>query len=788
LKDSGELPPDLAVSIISDQSISVNQRIRDVLVNIGQAVLIVVLVVYLFVGFRTAAVMAANIPFVVLVSLGLIPFFGVQLEQMSLASMIISLGLLVDNAVQVCDQAAVNQRMGMNPRDAAVKGAQLLGPSMLNGTLTTIAAFLPMLIALEGSNSEFIYSLPITLSTMLGVSWLIAMTFCVILASAFIRVSSDPSETSVPVPWMLNKLKFVFEKFVARRPTRKSEVPAQAQTQACDDNKNLPSPNLNDHFFFRTYGRMLRWSLRHRFITLCGAFGLLVLLLQLPVSQEFFPLTQRNQFAVNIHLPESASFAQTDEVAKEVEEAIRRISPYIDETGNEKQRLLNMRTIVGGGGSRWYLSWEPEFIQPNFAEILIQTTDGKLTHEFAEILRHSVQEGSELLGLDPIVGARVVPIELLLGPPADPVVLRIVGDGYADMTTMRLAANKIKRMVEADPDTWDVNDSWGVATHQLFVDVADDLSGVTGVRNSEIASSLDAFYSGRLLTHYRENNRLIPVYFRLRPEDRRSLAEMPGVFVETRNGKFPLSAVADIVPQWRPSKIDRRNGNRTIEIRSQILAGASGNDITQRIFHSEEMRRLQGELPAGIQVEVGGALEEAQSAQGQMLASFGISFVAIIVLLILQFNSLFRMSIIMATLPLALGGALLGLWITNNPLGFMPQLGILALFGIVLNAAILFVEFADQLIRKRNMEGPDATNAASSETLIQAGQQRLTPIFLTTATTVGGLVPLATAGGPLWVGMAWLLIFGLVFATMLTLFIIPVLFSFGVDKKFVATE
>ena len=146
--------------------------------------------------------MAANIPFVVLVSLGIIPFFGVQLEQMSLASMIISLGLLVDNAVQVCDQAAVNQRLGMKPRDAAVKGAQLLGPSMLNGTLTTIAAFMPMLIALEGSNSEFIYSLPITLSTMLGVSWVIAMTFCVILASAFIRVSTEPGKSNAPIPWL----------------------------------------------------------------------------------------------------------------------------------------------------------------------------------------------------------------------------------------------------------------------------------------------------------------------------------------------------------------------------------------------------------------------------------------------------------------------------------------------------------------------------------------------------------------------------------------------------------
>ncbi|MCR9118548.1 MAG: efflux RND transporter permease subunit, partial [bacterium] len=201
LKSNGSLPPDLNVSIISDQSDSVNERLRDVVINIISAIVIVVVFVYLFVGFRTAAVMAANIPFVVLASLAIVTLFGVQLEQMSLASMIISLGLLVDNAVQICDQARTNQIAGMNAKEAAVTGAQTLGSSMLNGTLTTIAAFIPMLIAMDGVNREFIYSLPITLSVMLAVSWVLAMTFCVILAAWFIRPPKDPSQPTAPLPW-----------------------------------------------------------------------------------------------------------------------------------------------------------------------------------------------------------------------------------------------------------------------------------------------------------------------------------------------------------------------------------------------------------------------------------------------------------------------------------------------------------------------------------------------------------------------------------------------------------
>ncbi len=195
-----ELPPDLGISAVSDQSESVDARIRSVVVNVVEAILIVILVVYLVVGFRTAAVMAANIPFVVLASIGIITLFDVQLEQMSLASMIIALGLLVDNAVQVCDQSRANQIAGMSPVEATVSGAQMLAAPMLNGTLTTIAAFVPMLIAIEGGKREFIYSLPVTLSVMLAVSWWMAMTLCVILAAAFIRPPKNAGRNGAPLP------------------------------------------------------------------------------------------------------------------------------------------------------------------------------------------------------------------------------------------------------------------------------------------------------------------------------------------------------------------------------------------------------------------------------------------------------------------------------------------------------------------------------------------------------------------------------------------------------------
>jgi len=200
------IPPDIGIEYISDQSGNVTAKISQVLSNVVGAIVIVVIVVYLVVGFRSAMVMAANIPVVVLAAIALITLFDVQLEQISLASIIIALGLLVDNAVQVCDQSRTNQMAGMSPVDASVKGSTQLSTAMLMGTATTVAAFAPMLIGLVGSTREYVYSLPVTLSVTLGISWVLAMTFCTILASLFIRAPADPTRPAAPLPWVFEKL------------------------------------------------------------------------------------------------------------------------------------------------------------------------------------------------------------------------------------------------------------------------------------------------------------------------------------------------------------------------------------------------------------------------------------------------------------------------------------------------------------------------------------------------------------------------------------------------------
>ena len=779
------LPLDITVRPVSRLADNVSKKIDEVISNVISAIVIVVIVVFLFVGLRTSLVMAANIPFVVLAAIAIINLFGVQLEQISLASIIIALGLLVDNAVQVCDQTRVNILEGMSPRKAAVEGARTLMLPMLTGTLTTVAAFLPMLFALSGGSAEYVYSLPVTLSTTLLLSWLFAMSICVLLAAAFIRTPADPNRPAAPLQW-LNAVFEASRQKIFRLFRRRAEP---------NDLSSVTSKTFggtgNGNVFLVGYRRTALVAIRFKWVTVLASLLMLAGTLQLPVSTEFFPQDRRDQFYVQVTLPETATILQTDEIVRQVESAIKKLSPSTDEEGRPIERLRTMRSLTGQGGARWSLGVNPISPQSNTAEVLIRTTDGKWTDSMIRDLRRVVDVGDADRQIRPIAGARITTKRVQMGPPANPVELRVSGDGFADIATLRQIAEDVKLMLKNENGTWDVSDSWGTDGFQLNVDVDEEKANLSGVTNANIADTLNAYFSGLRLTTFREDDHLVPVYFRVRPEDRRDLAGISGAFVEGVNGKVPLDSVAKVIQVWQPGKIERRNQNRTIEVSAQVEDGVSGNDVVLRVWNSDRMNHLKNSLPVGYAIEIGGALEESQDASVQMMISFAISFLCIVLILVVQYNGWTRTLVILMTLPLAVIGAWLGLWLTDNPLGFMPQLGLLSLFGIVLNTGIIFIEFADILVERKRDElntagaavGPIAglTRQQFHECLVAAGQQRMLPIFLTTATTIGGLLPLALSGGPLWEGMSWLMIYGLIVATVLTLYIVPALFAIFIE-------
>ena len=274
------------------------------------------------------------------------------------------------------------------------------------------------------------------------------------------------------------------------------------------------------------------------------------------------------------------------------------------------------------------------------------------------------------------------------------------------------------------------------------------------------------------------------------PGDRQDLTGIESAYVEGHSGKIPLASIATAKPAWEPAKIRRKQLDRTIEIIGDVEEGVSGNDVVLSIMRSDKMKQIIADLPLGYKVTVGGSYEKSQESMGQMIVSFAISFLLIVFILVVNYNGWSKTLLILTTLPLAAMGAMFGLWISGNPLGFMPQLGLLSLFGIAINTGVIFIEFADILIAQRaqRAESTGETGSISGisrdafyDCLVQAGKQRMLPIFLTTATTVGGLLPLALSGGPLWEGLAWLMIYGLLIATVLTLYVLPALYAIAVD-------
>ena len=768
------LPPDIAVSYVSDQSETVTRKISEFIGNVVAAVVLVVVVVYLMVGFRSAAVMGANIPIVIIGSLAIITIFGVQMEQISLAAMIIALGMLVDNAVQICDQTRRLQSEGMSPFDAALNGANQLSFPILIATGTTIAAFYPMLIGLQGSTYEYIYSLPVTLTVTLAFSYILAMTFCVLLAYWFIRPPKDSNKSMSPViqlfQWIIQKT---------------GKASKKASHEPVNDRKKSKLAEL--------YPNIARICIKARFIVIAVSFGVLFIVMMLPVGSEFFPQDRRDQFAVEVWLPEGANIQQTDDVTKRVEDIIRKISPYTDKEGNPGQRLLCMGSVIGKGCDRWYLGRNPESSRPNYAEIVVKTTSGLVTSNYVKEIHRISMEGHKDLGIEPITGARIIPRELVMGPSVDaPIGIRIFGPrlgvGFADLTVMSEQADRLEKLFRKQSGTWDIYDTWGSSAYQLHVDVDENKANLAGVTNLGLAQTLNAYFSGHYITTFREEDHLVPVYLRLPPEQRGSIEEIRSAYVEGIHGKVPLDSVAEIHPRWKPARIDRRFLQRVNEVRARVEPGYRANDIVLDLLASDEFKQWEANLPPGYWWETGGELFESKQAKGELSLSLGISLLMIILLLIIQYNGFAKPVIILTTLPLALIGAFLGLYVTGNPLGFMPQLGLLALFGIVVNTAIIFIEFADILIKEK-VEKCDGSGPIMGlsiqefrECLVQAGQIRLLPIAMTTLTTIGGLMPLALAGGPLWEGMAWLMIFGLTVATILTLIIVPSLYAIFVEN------
>ncbi|MBU2983740.1 efflux RND transporter permease subunit [Saccharophagus degradans] len=699
-------PIGMDFNVINFSPEEVRAKVQSFVSNLLQAIAVVTLVVLFSLGLRTGLIVAALIPFSMLIALLVMDVFTIGLNQISLAALIIALGMLVDNGIVMSESIIVKMAEGKNRIEAALVSANELKIPLLTSSLTTAAAFLPIYLA-ESSTGEFTSALfKVVTITLLG-SWLLSMTVIPLLCSQFLKVKQTAQEFG--------------------------------------------------NTFYSAYRRVLKCMIKFRYASLIVVMAMFALSLQglKHVPNIFFPPSDRAYFKVELELPQGRSLQSMEQVVAGVEAFI---GEKFANKGDENQVVTDWISYIGNGGTRFVLTHTPKPNSPNYALLVLNTKSTDVIDAVMDSIENYVRNTY------PDVVAKMKKFET--GSPIDnPVEFRISGtndDRLFEIVT------ELKQQMNRNPRLKNVTDNWGIRSKKLLINIDQARALRAGVSNEDIATSLQAGMSGVRLTQYRERSDIIPVTLRSDAALKNDINKLESlsVFVQTSGKSVPLKQVADIEVVWEPGKIVRRNRAKTVTVGAQLVGEYTAAENYALLQPWLETKSKDWGI--GYRYELGGEAESSTKANQSIMKKLPVAVLIIVILLVGQFNSLRKAGIVLLTIPLGLIGVVLGLLISHSSMGFMTLLGIISLSGIVINNAIVLLERIQLEI--------DDFKRTPLEAVIEAAQRRVRPILLTTATTILGLLPLYLSGGELWESMTISIMCGLLFATVLTLLIVPVLY------------
>jgi multidrug efflux pump subunit AcrB len=695
-----EYPIGVEFNLAFDEPNLVEHIIHNFTTSLITAIFIIMAVMLISLGWRTGLIVSSLIPSTILTSLFIMWKLDIGLNQVSLAALIISLGLLVDNAIVISESIIVKMDEGYTPLEAASNSVNELHVSLLTSSLTTAAAFLPIYLA-QSVASDYTASLFEVVAITLISSWILALTIVPMLSYLFLKPGQRP-------------------RFSYNNP------------------------------FCSTFKTLLTKSLKHRAISLLGigAIFLFALLLSQKIPRIFFPPSEQPSMLVRIALPLGTSIDETLKTVKKMELFLDTKRPDL---------IKNYTSFVGKGAPRFWINNTPVPRADEYAEILVNATSLNADKK--------LQKQIELYGFNNFSNAEISVKKLDNGPPVkNPVQIRIIGN---NIKTLSARAKSLKKALSDTNMVNNIDDNWGLWTQKLVVNINPSLAYHAGVSYNDIASSLQTALTGRNITEFRAATKTIPITMRSNHALKSSLETLENtlIFIPSTGKSVPLTQVASIDVVWKPPKIVRYNGIHAITVTAQLQNKHTAFDVKDKI---EPWLKAQ-KWPTGYHYEFGGDVESSNEAQGAIADKLPITMMIIILLLILQFNSFSKVALIFVTVPLGIIGVIFGLFITNSYFGFMTYLGVISLIGIVINNAIILIERIDYELDVHHLSPQDA--------IIEAAQRRARPIILTTLTTIGGLIPLWVSGGPLWEPMAIAIIFGLSFATVLTLGVVPLFYA-----------
>lgn len=667
----------------------VESRLSELAGNLLVSMLIITLILFYGMGWRMGVLVASMLPLVTLISLGIYDFGGGVLHQIAVIGLVISLGILIDNAIVMVENIQYRLNEGAQRQEAMFAAVKELAGPLGASTATTLAAFTPLLLS-KGATADFTRGIPVMIMLTLSISYLLAVSLAPLLAARFLKPT-----TASRTAWV------------------------------------------------ESLGRALA-QLSNRYPKLLAISGLTLPVLSvflMPLLHlQFFPNADRPQVVVEMFLPEGTDIAYTNALAQDLETELR-----------ARPGVLSIHRFVGDTGPGFYYNLPHATQAPNRARLVVNMQALEQTDGLIDWVRTRVASGYPEM--------EVVAGTLAQGPPrAAPVEVRIYNN---DDEARLFAAEHVFSILKGIPGAVDVRHDIDTGTPVLRVEVDDASAQRYGLGRTDIAQTLFARSLGLTIEQYRQELDPLPIVLRSDEGSRLSVAQLLSTYVfNARNEPVPLSVVSAAKADWQVASINHRNGTRVLSITSGLAQAYSFSQIVDVLN-----QRLAAEpLPAGTRIEYGGDLESSGEANQAIFAVAPIGLLLLLFFLLLQFNSYKRVGIVLLTVPLAAAGIFPGLVLSNSPFGFQPLLGIIALVGIVVNNAIVLIDYIDQQLR---------SGASLSVAVDEAVARRTRPILLTSATTVTGLLPLALSSSTLWPPMAWAIISGLIASTALTLLVVP---------------
>ncbi|KRD75705.1 efflux RND transporter permease subunit [Lysobacter sp. Root983] len=735
------LPAGMELRKVADQPAAVDASVGEFVRVLAEAVLIVLLVSFFSLGWRTGLVVALSIPLVLAMTFAAMQFFGVGLHKISLGALVLALGLLVDDAIIAVEMMAIKMEQGFDRIRAAAFAWDSTAFPMLTGTLITAAGFLPIATAASGTG-EYTRSLFQVVTIALLVSWIAAVAFIPYLGD---KLLPDHGHAAAPKPGSLVARWHAQRARWAERLSARSGAGALAEFIAPTPHDGKDHDPYASKFYTR-FRNWVTWCVRRRWLVIgitVAAFFLSVFMFRF-VPQQFFPDSVRPELMVDMELAEGSSLRQTAEQAQRLEALLK-----------QRKDLVNYVSYVGTGSPRFYLPLDQQLPSANFAQFVLMPKD--------VAAREAIREWviKDVVPRFPDLQLRVTRLEN--GPPVGyPVQFRVSGE---HIDRVRAIAYQVREKIRANPHVTNVNLDWDEPNKVVRLQVDQERARALGVTSAQLSQFLSSSLSGSHISTYREGNELIEMLLRGPTEERLQLSMLGSLMVPTSNGRaVPLTQIATLEYGFEEGIIWHRDRQPTITVRADIYDGTQPATVMGQI--SPTLDALRAQLPYAYSIDVGGSVEDSARGQNSIIAGVPLFVFAVFTLLMLQLRSFSRSFMVLLTAPLGLIGVTLFLLVFRVPFGFVAMLGTIALSGMIMRNSVILV---DQIEQDR-ADGHEPWRA-----IVEATVRRFRPIVLTALAAILAMIPLSRSAffGP----MAVAIMGGLMVATLLTLLFLPALYA-----------